>query len=110
MVMNNTQSPDADVTIRVASWQELEKAAQAIRHAVFVEEQRIPAELERDPADAGCVHAVAFDAAGQGVGTGRLLPMPDGVMKLGRLAVLRFWRGRGVGPALLRALLEARAR
>lgn len=107
MVMNSNPSPDAPTTIRVASWQDVGEAAQAVRQAVFVEEQRLPAALERDPADAGCVHAVAFDAAGQAVGTGRLRPLPDGVMQLGRLAVLRSWRGRGVGQALLQALLEA---
>lgn len=93
--------------VRVGSWQELGASAQAVRHAVFVEEQRIPTELERDPADAGCLHVVAFDEVGQPVGTGRLLPQPDGVLKLGRLAVLKEWRGRGVGRALLQALLEA---
>ena len=107
MVMDDTQSPFHDAHIEIGRWQVLKKAAQAVRHAVFVEEQRIPAELERDPADAGCVHAVVFNAAGQAVGTGRLLPLPDGVMKLGRLAVLRSWRGRGVGQALLQALLDA---
>jgi predicted GNAT family N-acyltransferase len=94
-------------TLRVDAWQVLGEAARAVRQAVFVEEQRIPAELERDAADAGCVHAVAFDAQGQALGTGRLLPLPEGVMKLGRLAVLRSQRGRGVGQALLQALLAA---
>lgn len=107
MNMPKTHFPNSKTTIRVAAWQDVAEPAQAVRHAVFVEEQRIPAELERDPADAGCVHAVAFDAAGQAVGTGRLLPLPDGVLKLGRLAVLRPWRGRGVGQALLQALLDA---
>lgn len=105
--MNNSKFPVDETRIEINSWQVLGEAAQAVRHAVFVEEQRIPAELERDPADAGCVHAVAFDVDGQPVGTGRLLPLPDGVMKLGRLAVLRSWRGRGVGQALLQALLDA---
>lgn len=107
MNVNNTQSPIGNAHIEIGSWQVLGEAAQVVRHAVFVEEQRIPAELERDPADAGCIHAVAFDANGQAVGTGRLLPLPDGVMKLGRLAVLRSWRGRRVGQALLQALLDA---
>ncbi len=107
MVMNSTKFPFNKVRVETNSWQVLGNAAQGIRHAVFVEEQRIPAELERDPADTGCIHAVAFDADGQPMGTGRLLPLPDGVMKLGRLAVLRSWRGRGVGQALLQALLDA---
>jgi predicted GNAT family N-acyltransferase len=97
----------SEISIRTGRWQDLGGQAQTVRHAVFVEEQRIPAELERDPADGGCVHAVALDAAGQAVGTGRLLPLAEGVMKLGRLAVLRSQRGHGVGQALLAALLEA---
>ena len=88
-LMQTTTLPSGNVTVRTGSWQELGQSAQWIRQAVFVEEQRIPAELERDPADAGCLHAVAFDADGTALGTGRLLPLADGVMKLGRLAVLR---------------------
>ncbi|WP_441293988.1 GNAT family N-acetyltransferase [Azohydromonas australica] len=107
MIMNYTKFSPCDTRIEINSWQVLEEPAQIVRHAVFVEEQRIPAELERDSADADCIHAVAFDADGQAVGTGRLLPLPDSVMKLGRLAVLRSWRGRRVGQALLQALLDA---
>lgn len=107
MIMNDSTSSICDARIDIGSWQVLGETAQAVRHAVFVEEQRIPAELERDAADAGCIHAVAFDSAGQAVGTGRLLPLPDGVMKLGRLAVRRSWRGRRVGQALLQGLLDA---
>ncbi|NML17405.1 GNAT family N-acetyltransferase [Azohydromonas caseinilytica] len=107
MINSNIHPPHCDTTVRTGSWQQLGSAAQAIRQAVFVEEQGIPAQLERDPADTGCLHAVAFDAAGQAVGTGRLLPLPDGVMKLGRLAVLRSQRGQGVGQVLLQALLDA---
>ena len=39
------------------------------------------------------------------VGTGRLLP--DG--HVGRMAVLRDWRGRGVGSAILSALVDRAA-
>ncbi len=110
MFIKNTRSSSCKARIEIDSWQVLGEAAQAVRHAVFVEEQRIPAELERDPADAGCIHAVAFDTDGQAVGTGRLLPLPDRVMKLGRLVVLRSWRGRRVGQALLQALLDTARR
>ena len=47
------------------------------------------------------IHALAF-SRGQAVGTGRLLP--DG--HIGRMAVLKDWRGRGVGRLMLRALVQ----
>jgi predicted GNAT family N-acyltransferase len=51
------------------------------------------------------VHALAESATGEAVGTGRL--MPDG--RIGRMAVLAAWRSRGVGAAMLEALMaEAR--
>lgn len=79
----------------------------AVRDVVFVGEQQVPVEIERDALDASCAHVLARDADGRPVGTGRL--SPDG--RIGRMAVLREWRGRGVGRAmLLRLLEEARAR
>ena len=45
--------------------------AQAIRTEVFIEEQRIPDEMEWDEADATAVHAVAYNRLGQPVATGR---------------------------------------
>ncbi|MFT3762808.1 MAG: GNAT family N-acetyltransferase [Pseudoxanthomonas sp.] len=77
----------------------------AVRDAVFVREQGVPPELERDALDPLCHHFVARDPAGQAIGTGRLTPE----RKLGRMAVLPAWRGRGVGEALLQALV-AKAR
>ena len=47
------------VEVAVGAWAELGEAAGAIRREVFIEEQRIPAELEWDEADAHCLHAVA---------------------------------------------------
>lgn len=78
-----------------------------VRHAVFVDEQQVPAELETDALDPLSLHVLACDDAGRPIGTGRLAP--DG--RIGRMAVARDWRGRGVGDALLLALVEqARAR
>jgi predicted GNAT family N-acyltransferase len=78
-----------------------------IRLEVFVQEQHVPAELEMDDKDAVCLHAVAYDAQGTPVATGRLLP--DG--HIGRMAVRKPHRGTGIGGRLLQGLMaQARAR
>ena len=87
-------------------WDAARGAASRIRTAVFVEEQRVPPEIEMDRHDAACIHALAY-AQGRAVGTGRLLP--DG--HIGRMAVLRESRSMGVGGAILERLVaEARRR
>lgn len=88
-------------TVRILSWSEALPLARPVREKVFIEEQKVPLELEWDEWDERCDHVVAYDAQGHAIGTARLAP--DG--KLGRMAVLRDWRGRGVGGALLDALL-----
>lgn len=78
-------------------------AVRGIRRAVFIEEQGVPESLEIDGRDPACLHVLAWAAEGGPVGTARLLP--EG--KIGRVAVLAPWRGRGVGSALVRRLVEA---
>jgi predicted GNAT family N-acyltransferase len=89
--------------LRLTQWQADEPSLRAVRHAVFVVEQRIPAALEWDEADRVSLHALAEDGQGTPIGCGRLLI--DGY--IGRMAVLAAWRGRGVGGALLDRLVEA---
>ncbi|HRH88393.1 MAG TPA: YbgC/FadM family acyl-CoA thioesterase [Rubrivivax sp.] len=96
--------------VRVGTWDELGREAQAIRSAVFVQEQQIPAELEWDAADANCVHAVAYNRFGMALGTGRLLEHAPGVAKIGRMAVRQTLRGGRIGRALLDALTDAARR
>ena len=93
--------------LRVGRWAELGEAAQRIRQRVFVEEQRIPAELEHDPADADCIHALAVNRMGLPLATGRLLQHVPGVAKIGRMAVSQGLRGSGVGRHVLDALMKA---
>ena len=92
----------ATFSIRLCSWDAAGSDARRVRELVFVREQGIPLELEMDQWDARCDHALASAADGTIVGTGRLLP--DG--HVGRMAVLKDWRGRGVGALLLQALVE----
>lgn len=89
--------------MRRADWNADNAVLSAVRYEVFVVEQRVPAELEWDGLDAQCLHVVAETAGGDAVGTGRLLP--DG--HIGRMAVLKRWRQRGVGSLLLAELLDA---
>jgi predicted GNAT family N-acyltransferase len=89
-------------TIRVLAWSDAAALARPVREEVFVAEQGVPLEEEWDGHDARCRHALALDAGGAAIGTARLLP--EG--RIGRMAVRKPWRGRGVGAALMRALLD----
>jgi len=89
--------------IELRSWEAAQTEASRIRFAVFVEEQRVPLEMEMDALDPRSLHALAYSEAGEPIGTGRLLP--DG--HIGRMAVLKAWRGRGAGGAILQALIAA---
>jgi len=92
----------APFTIRIMTWREALSLARPVRERVFIDEQRVPRELEWDEWDESCDHAVAIDSAGKAIGTARLLP--DG--RIGRMAVLKERRGKGVGAALLHAMLD----
>lgn len=93
------------VRVRPARWPDDESAIRAIREAVFVVEQGVPAQLEWDGRDARCAQVLALDSQGNPLGTARMLP--DG--QIGRMAVLAPWRGQGVGRALLGELLRLAA-
>ena len=88
-------------TVKPVYWIASEKMLRAIRNTVFVEEQGVPVDLEWDGLDEHAYHVMAFAADGTPIGTGRLLQ--DG--HIGRVAVLKEWRGKGVGSALLDLLL-----
>jgi predicted GNAT family N-acyltransferase len=88
--------------IRVVSWDAERMRLQAVRGAVFIVEQQVPAALEYDSDDLTCRHALALDAKGQAIGCARLLR--DG--SIGRVAVVSAWRGRGVGSAMLARLMD----
>ena len=89
-------------SVRRMPWSEAKPLARPVREEVFIVEQQVPRELEWDDWDEKSDHAVAFDAQGRAIGTARLLP--DG--HVGRMAVLKAWRSKGVGAALLRCMLD----
>jgi ElaA protein len=75
-----------------------------LRHEVFVQEQAVPEDLERDEHDATALHLLAA-WEGRPVGTARVL-LRGNTGKIGRVCVLAPMRGRGIGAALIRAAVE----
>ena len=89
-----------EIDIQVADWQSTE-AIRHIRHAVFVEEQKVPADLEWDADDPLATHFL-MRIDNQAVGTARLLE--DG--HIGRVAILADWRGKGLGNQLMSYIMQ----
>ncbi|CAI7977416.1 GNAT family N-acetyltransferase [Parafrankia sp. BMG5.11] len=89
-----------------------------LRHEVFIEEQGVPEELERDVLDASADHAVLLGADGVVLATARLIT-PAGAQEpaagrgrfgvVGRVAVRRPYRGRGLGQFVTEALEQLAA-
>ncbi|MEO4046695.1 GNAT family N-acetyltransferase [Pseudomonas sp. CAU 1711] len=92
----------SEIHVRLAHWQKDNADLRRIREAVFIAEQAVPAELEWDDEDIDAVHFLACEGD-YPIGTARLLA--DG--QIGRVSVLKDWRGLKVGEALMRAAIEA---
>ena len=91
-----------DFTLEPATWEHDQEDLKRVRTAVFIVEQAIPESEEWDELDPRSWHVLARALDGTPIGTGRLTPEH----KIGRMAVLRDWRGKGVGEAIVRALVE----
>jgi predicted GNAT family N-acyltransferase len=88
---------------KVVSEKEL-KQVFSIRLRVFVREQGVPVEIELDRDDRRAAHLLA-SVQRKPVGTARLV-IKNGRAKIGRMAVLKSYRGKGVGKALLKRAIE----
>ncbi len=98
---------DREIPIRWAAGRDDVRGAFALREQVFCEEQGVPREEELDEHDEHALHLVALDPeSGAVVGTLRLLIDRDRA-KIGRVAVEREWRRRGVALRMLRLALDA---
>jgi predicted GNAT family N-acyltransferase len=95
------------IQIKQISSDEAKTQAFAIRMRVFVREQRVPAAIELDRDDDRAIHFLAT-SDGRAVGTARVVSH-HGSAKIGRMAVLKSYRGKGVGKKLLhRAVATAK--
>jgi len=88
-------------TVRRAKWPNDAERIRKVRAIVFIDEQNVPPELEWDGTDSECFHAIALNDD-EAIGTGRLTASG----KIGRMAVLREQRQRGIGQAIMRELLN----
>jgi len=90
----------SEIAVRIADWQQDNADLRRIREAVFIAEQSVPPELEWDGDDEEAIHFLALEND-YPIGTARLLT--DG--QIGRVSVLRDWRGMNIGDALMRAVI-----
>jgi predicted GNAT family N-acyltransferase len=103
MPLFSAMSTAAKFQVARVTWSQASAALRSVRYRVFVIEQGIEEKDEWDEFDAASLHALATDAAGRAIATGRLLP--DG--HIGRIAVLQDSRRGGVGMAIVRELIAA---
>lgn len=76
-----------------------------IRTNVFIGEQYVPAQEEIDELDQFVPILVAYEGD-MALGTARVIETKEGYAKIGRVAVLKEARQKGVGRALMMAAME----
>ena len=90
-----------NIKISQVSWPDAENCLRAVRTPVFIVEQFVTPEFEWDELDASAVHLLAM------LEDLNLEPQPIACLriidyhKIGRMAVLKEYRGMGLGAALL---------
>lgn len=90
----------SDIEVRLACWHGDNADIRRIRETVFIGEQAVPPELELDSEDEDAVHFLALEGE-YAIGTARLLL--DG--HIGRVSVLKDWRGLKVGGKLMATVI-----
>ena len=85
------------ISIQQANWVTDQHQLTAVRTVVFIQEQKVAAELEMDGNDLHCQHVKAVNEKGEIIGTARLLPNHY----IGRMCVLKSHRNMGIGGKML---------
>lgn len=91
----------ANIQITKVAWKEAHSHLRSIRTPVFIEEQHVEPDFEWDELDEAAVHLLAL-IDNQAIGCLRIIDYK----KIGRMAVLKPWRGLGIGSALLTQAIE----
>ena len=88
------------IHIETVTWHAAESQLRAVRTPVFVKEQHVTPEFEWDEKDADAMHLLAL-AGDEPVACARIVDN-----KIQRMAVLKHWRGQGVGLAILQQAVD----
>ena len=93
--------PSDSIKIVETSWRQSSKEISEVRHKVFVVEQSIPPEIEMDGKDSDCIHFLALKKS-KPIGAARLQKYG----KIERVSVLREYRTKGIGTAIMKMVIE----
>jgi len=88
-----------NLKVEVVKWIDEYDSLTMIREKVFIEEQKVTSQLEWDGMDEEAIHFLAFKDE-KAIGCARALVI-EYCMQLGRIAVLKEYRGEGIGSALI---------
>ena len=93
--------PSDSIKIVETSWGQSSKEISEVRHKVFVVEQSIPPEIEMDGKDSDCIHFLALEES-RPIAAARLQKYG----KIERVSVLREYRTKGIGTAIMKMVIE----
>ena len=88
-----------NLKIEIVKWIDSLSQLKNIREKVFIQEQKVTPQLEWDGMDEKAIHFLVFNDKAA-IGCARAIVIKDH-MQLGRMAVLKEYRGQGIGSALI---------
>jgi len=112
--MKSSQMPQFSVSIlskmndwklQVVTFADAAQATERVRREVFQEEQGVAAALDFDGLDESATHIVAY-WENEPVGTARIRNLSEQLAKIERVAVLKSFRGLGIGQALMQKAID----
>ena len=92
-----------NLKVEIVKWIDEHESLKMIRQKVFIEEQKVTSQLEWDGMDEEAIHFLAFKNE-KAIGCARAFVIKNH-MQLGRMAVLKAYRGESVGTALIEKVI-----
>jgi len=96
-----------NLKIEIVKWIDEHESLTMIREKVFIKEQKVTPQLEWDGIDEKAIHFLVYKDE-KAIGCARALLIKND-MQLGRMAVLKEYRGAGIGSHLIeKAVITAK--